>query len=93
MVCEKFLLMHFKSGKTSVINFLGPLLMALHFLFMNAIYHYLSKSNNEILQYNDKDNDIASRKNLKCLARNMRLLFYLYIYYSYQKCTFHLAFF
>ena len=36
MVCEKFLLLHFKSGKISVIIFLGPLLMELHFLFMNV---------------------------------------------------------
>ena len=35
MVCEKILLLHFKSGKISVIIFLGPLLMELHFLFMN----------------------------------------------------------
>ena len=35
MVCENFLLLHFKSGKISVIIFLGPLLMELHFLFMN----------------------------------------------------------
>ena len=32
MVCEKILLLHFKSGKISVIIFLGPLLMELHFL-------------------------------------------------------------
>ena len=36
MVCEGPLLLHFKSGKISVIIFLGPLLMELHFLFMNA---------------------------------------------------------
>ena len=36
MVCEIFLLLHFKSGKISVIIFFGPLLMELHFLFMNA---------------------------------------------------------
>ena len=36
MVCKKNLLLHFKSGKISVIIFLGPLLMELHFLFMNA---------------------------------------------------------
>ena len=31
-----FIELHFKSGKISVIIFLGPLLMELHFLFMNA---------------------------------------------------------
>ena len=36
MVCEKILLLHFKSGKIFVIIFLGPLLMELHFLFMNG---------------------------------------------------------
>ena len=36
MVCESPLLLNFKSGKISVIIFLGPLLMELHFLFMNA---------------------------------------------------------
>ena len=36
MVCKNFLLLHFKSGKISVIIFLGPLLMELHILFMNA---------------------------------------------------------
>ena len=36
MVCEKFLLLHFKSRKISVIIFLGLLLMELHFQFMNV---------------------------------------------------------
>ena len=39
MVCEKILLLHFKSGKISVIIFLGPLLMELHLLFMNGHLH------------------------------------------------------
>ena len=39
MVCEKILLLHFKSGKISVIIFLGPLLMELHFLFMNGFLY------------------------------------------------------
>ena len=39
MLCERFLLLHFKSGKISVIIFLGPLLMELHFLFMNESCH------------------------------------------------------
>ena len=42
MVCEKILLLHFKSGKISVIIFLGPLLMELHFLFMNGYYFTVS---------------------------------------------------
>ena len=36
MVCEKILLLHFKGGEISDIIFLGPLLMELDFLFMNA---------------------------------------------------------
>ena len=31
-------ILHFKSGKISVIIFLGPLLMELHFLFMNDYF-------------------------------------------------------
>ena len=38
MVCEKILLLHFKFEKISVIIFLDPLLMELHFLFMNDHY-------------------------------------------------------
>ena len=36
---KKNLLLHFKSGKISVIIFLGLLLMELHFQFMNVVYN------------------------------------------------------
>ena len=74
MVCEKILLLHFKSGKISVIIFLGPLLMELHFLFMNADYSdvsaiycksfiiHLQKNSNVICIFQTKNNLISLKK-------------------------------
>ena len=50
MVCENFLLLHIKSGKISVIIFPGPLLMELHFLFMNVFYR-ICEMNTLVYQY------------------------------------------